>query len=68
MPALAVAAAHGHFEIVQYLLDQGAKINAKDKLKRNALVMAVMNGHIKIASYLLKQYFLFENFINFHFP
>ena len=55
MTALILAAAKGHFEIVQYLLEQGAKLNAKDKLKRNALILAVMNGNIKIASYLLKQ-------------
>jgi len=60
MTALILAAAKGHFEIVQYLLDQGARINAKDELKRDALTLAVMNGNIKIASFLLKQYILWQ--------
>lgn len=55
MTPLIMAAANGHFDIVEYLIENEAKILAKDKYRRNALVLAVMNGHVKITSYLLKQ-------------
>lgn len=54
MTPLILAAANGHFEIVKWLHDNGAKIVAKDKFRRSGLILAVMNGHAKIASYLLQ--------------
>jgi len=55
MTAIILAAARGHFEIVKWLHENGAKILAKDKFRRSALILAVMNGHVKIASYLLQK-------------
>ena len=50
MTALILASAYNHFEVVEYLLENGAKILARDKFRRSALIMAVRNGNLKIAS------------------
>lgn len=55
MTPLIIASAHGYFEIVEWLLQNGGKILKKDKFKRTALLLAVMNGHLKIASFLLRK-------------
>jgi ankyrin repeat protein len=54
---LILASAMNHFDVVEYLLETyqpPAKILAKDKFKRSALIMAVRNGNLKVASYLLR--------------
>ena len=55
MTPLIIASANGHYDVVEWLLENGGKILKKDKFKRTALLLAVMNGHLKIASYLLKK-------------
>ena len=50
------AAAYGHLELTQYLLDDAkARVLGKDKFKRTALTMACRNGFTKIASLLLQR-------------
>jgi ankyrin repeat protein len=50
------AAAYGHLELTQYLLDDAkARVLGKDKFKRTALSMACRNGFTKIASLLLQR-------------
>ena len=46
MTPLIVAASKGYVDCVKFLLQRKAKINAKDKLKRNSLILAVRNGHL----------------------
>lgn len=53
MTALHFAAAYNHLELVEYLLDEGARINAKDKFGRTPLIMASRNGNLAILSKLL---------------
>jgi len=55
MTPLIIAAAHGHYDLVQWLVEHEAKVIKKDKFKRSALILAVLNGQVKIASYLLQQ-------------
>jgi ankyrin repeat protein/predicted DNA-binding WGR domain protein len=50
---LMYAAANGHYKCVEILLDNGAKVTAKDKCKRTSLIWAVKNGYSQIASLLL---------------
>ena len=53
MQPLHFAAAYGHFEVAEYLLEKGGKILGKDKFKRNPVVLAARNGNLKILSALL---------------
>lgn len=55
MTALHLAAAYGHYDCVKLLLENGAKVLAKDKFKRSALILAVRNGNLKIVSLLLQK-------------
>merc|ERR1712038_73343 len=50
---LIVAAANGHKDIVQILLDNGANIDYQDNLGRTALMLAAGNGHKDIVQILL---------------
>lgn len=53
MTPLIVAATKGHAKAVEALLEQGANVKKRDKLRRTALLQAVKNGHADIASVLL---------------
>lgn len=55
MTPLILASAYNHYDVVEFLLEKGAKILTKDKMKRSALIMAVRNGNLKIVSYLLSR-------------
>lgn len=55
MTPLGWAAAYGHYELAEYLLDNKGRTLSKDKFKRNALIMACRNGHTRIASLLLQR-------------
>jgi ankyrin repeat protein len=48
------AAARGHAEVVQVLLETGADVNVKDKNGKTALMRAVIKGHKEIAEILKK--------------
>ena len=51
--ALHAAAAYGHEEVVQLLLDTGADVNAHDKLSDTALNVASRKGYEKVVHLLL---------------
>lgn len=53
MTPLHFACAYNHIELVEYLLDEGARINAKDKFGRTPLIMAARNGNLAILSKLI---------------
>lgn len=53
MTPLHFACAYNFLELVEFLLDEGARINAKDKFGRTPLIMAVRNGNLAIMSKLL---------------
>jgi len=54
MTPFLLAVAYGHYDCVEFLLENGAKILDKDKFKRNAVILAARNGNLKILSYVLK--------------
>ena len=55
MPPLSWAAAYGHYDLCQFLLDNKCRVLSKDKYKRTPLIMAIRNGHTRIASLLLQR-------------
>ena len=55
MTALSLAALHGHYEVVEYLVENGAKVTKKDKFKRTPLLNAIRGGFSKIVAYLLSK-------------
>ena len=44
-----------HFEIVKYLVQNGADVNEKDINNATALKFASTNNHFEIMKYLIKQ-------------
>ena len=46
------AASCGHLEIVKYLIEKGADINAKNRNGNTALVEATSKGHLEIVKLL----------------
>lgn len=51
--AMHSAARNGHTEVVEYLLDQGAQIDAKGVFGATGLHWAAINGHRKMVQFLL---------------
>ncbi|KAG9604439.1 hypothetical protein KCU86_g1917, partial [Aureobasidium melanogenum] len=51
--ALQAAAMKGHIPLVRFLLDNGAKVNAKGGIYGNALQAAAYHGHINVVALLL---------------
>jgi ankyrin repeat protein len=41
--------------MVEFLVENKARVVSKDKFKRTPLILAVKNGHAKIASFLLQR-------------
>lgn len=54
-PILVSAASEGRTDIVQYLLDNNAWINARNQNDEHALMVAVKNGHIDTIDLLIKR-------------
>ncbi|MEH7683224.1 ankyrin repeat domain-containing protein, partial [Priestia megaterium] len=53
---LHVATAHGHLEIVEYLINAGLDVNAQGgTFSTNALERAATKGYLDIAKYLIHQ-------------
>lgn len=55
MSPLMLAAGNGYTELSDFLIKQGAKIEAKDNFDRTALMYAVRYGHFSIVDNLLKR-------------
>uniref|UniRef100_A0A803SV85 Uncharacterized protein n=1 Tax=Anolis carolinensis TaxID=28377 RepID=A0A803SV85_ANOCA len=51
---LHIAAAHGHTEIIDYLISKGAKLEVKDQKERTPLHRAAKEGHGKAVNMLLQ--------------
>ncbi len=51
---LMLACQKGHFKIVVHLVENGAKVESRDRFKRTPLIHACMCGHAHIVSYLLR--------------
>ena len=49
-----VAAQHGNLKVLEYLLDQGVKINEVNSNKMDALSIAAQYGQLEIVNFLLK--------------
>jgi ankyrin repeat protein len=49
-----VACQGGFFDIVFYLIEHGARVEARDRFKRTPLIHACMYGHAHIVSHLLR--------------
>ena len=54
------AAAYGHYELVEWLVDNKGRVLGKDKFKRQPLHLACRNGHVQVASLLLQRGALFD--------
>ena len=50
---LFLAAGEGRLDMLRYLLDQGADVNAREKLGATALTEAAYYGHVKVTRELL---------------
>jgi len=55
MTPLHYAAQYGHLSVVEYLVNQKADINAKDKDNRTPLHRAARYGHLSVVEYLVNQ-------------
>jgi|GEM_PF-2445749 len=51
--ALMMACKNGHFDIVQYLVEHGAKINTKNKFNETPLIFACLNERFDMVQYLV---------------
>lgn len=51
--ALHIAAHEGHMQMVEFLLNKGARIDSRDKLLRTPLAMACQAGHAAVAKLLI---------------
>ncbi|KAI0557673.1 ankyrin repeat protein [Gracilaria domingensis] len=51
--ALAIASSHGHLQVVQYLLKNGADPEKRNNLGNTALIQAAKNGHSQVVRTLL---------------
>ncbi|XP_078592750.1 poly [ADP-ribose] polymerase tankyrase-like isoform X2 [Branchiostoma floridae x Branchiostoma japonicum] len=54
MTPLMLASAQGHLGTVKVLVEIGATVEKRDKLKRTALTHAAMNGHYPVMAFLLR--------------
>ncbi|CAI8050470.1 Ankyrin repeat domain-containing protein 50 [Geodia barretti] len=54
-PALNAACSRGRYEVAEYLLDQGASVNATDGDQFSALHEATFNGHPRVAKLLIER-------------
>lgn len=50
---LHLAADYGQLEVMQYLVDKGANVNASDKHGISVILAAIWEGHTKCVKYLL---------------
>ena len=48
------ASENGHLEIVKYLVERGADLNAKANSKSTALIYAYKEDHLEIVKYLVE--------------
>lgn len=53
MQIIHMAAKAGHYDLVEYIVENKGKVDSKDKLKRTPLILATKNNHVRIVSYLL---------------
>lgn len=53
-PPLWCAAAAGHLDVVSYLLEKGANVNATTKTNSTPLRAACFDGHFEIVKYLVE--------------
>jgi len=54
IPLLVKASESGRLNVVQYLVEHGANINARTKFENTALMGASLFGHLDIVKYLIK--------------
>jgi len=47
------SARYGHLKVVEYLIDHGANVNAKNSFNETPLHYSALNGHLKITEYLV---------------
>ena len=50
-----LAADYGQLEVLEYLVSQGADINAKDKHGISVILAAIWEGHAKCVKFLLEK-------------
>ena len=50
-----IAASRGYTDIVETLLDRGAKIDSLDSSDRTPLILAVSRAHVKVVQLLIKR-------------
>lgn len=60
-----ITAIHGHIEIVKYLIDKGADINAKNNDDESLLHIVANNGHLNIIKYLIENNKVDINGVNY---
>ena len=50
-----MAVSNGHFEVVQYLVDNGAQIRARTNLSNTPLMLAAVKNHCDIINFLIQR-------------
>jgi ankyrin repeat protein len=54
LTALMIACQQGHLKIVTHLVENGARVEARDRFKRTPLIHACISGNGHVVSYLLR--------------
>ena len=50
---VAIAASIGHYDVVEYLVESGGRVDTHDRFGRSPVYLAAWNGHLDVVKYLV---------------